>query len=353
MAHRVGSAICVVQAEDRPLTGSRVIRNNAGIARLLDHNRAACNADENCTYIRRDRAFHNVQPHWRKAFITYDILNTTRCGAVAWLDSDAVFAGRPSELLSLLHPNEVPIQQARDLRYEWPDSVKREVHKDVGHDGAHFVLAGENDVFKRELSGFNAGVWLVANTPLGRAIMHTWCNVWLQNASHNWYRDPSKPHTGQDDMSWSCSQPDEHNRRRSRHTPRCRFAGEQYEQGAFVTHVMADERLRQGIRLVPWHVLQNPHPRTIVHHFLGHPTMKANLLQQFFRYAPQDALLGGSAVGAGGHIDVAAAADAVPTQTQTASKRVGRKHARSSVQCDPSRELCERPEKPIFRPVRP
>ena len=264
-------------------------RNAAGLARVLEHNRASCEADADCTYIRRDNAFKEIQPHWRKAFVGYEVLNSTRCAAVAWMDSDTAITTRPSELLSLLHPTGRPIVQARDNRYVWPADVQPHVHKDVGRDGVHFVLAGENDVFHTKLSGFNAGVWIVANTPLGHAIMHKWCNAWLQHASRVWRRNTSQPHTGQDDLSWSCRIPDEQRPGKMRN---CDFSREHYEQGAFVKYVMSEERLRRAIRRVPWYVLQNPYPRTLVHHFIGHAELKERELAQFARYSTPGTLLG-------------------------------------------------------------
>ena len=292
-AHR----LCVVQAEDRPLAGNRIARNAEGLARLLEHNRLSCAADANCTYLRRDTIFHDIQPHWRKAFIGYDVLNSTNCGAVAWLDSDTALTANPSELLALLRPAERPIVQARDNRYVWPPTVQPHVYKDIGRNGVHFALAGENDVFHTKLAGFNAGVWIVANTPLGHAIMQAWTNVWWQHASHFWRRDTSKPHTGQDDLSWSCYQPDEAHPGKERI---CDFSREHYEQGAFVKYVMAVERLRRAIRIVPWYVLQNPYPRTLVHHFIGHPPLKERELANFFRYSTPGTLLSGPAAGSSG-----------------------------------------------------
>jgi len=219
------------------------------------------------------------------------VLNSTRCAAVAWMDSDTAITTRPSELLSLLHPTGRPIVQARDNRYVWPADVQPHVHKDVGRDGVHFVLAGENDVFHTKLSGFNAGVWIVANTPLGHAIMHKWCNAWLQHASRVWRRNTSQPHTGQDDLSWSCRIPDEQRPGKMRN---CDFSREHYEQGAFVKYVMSEERLRRAIRQVPWYVLQNPYPRTLVHHFIGHAELKERELAQFARYSTPGTLLGSS-----------------------------------------------------------
>ena len=63
---------------------------------------------------------------------------------------------------------------------------------------------------------------------------------------------------------------------------------------AFVKCVMSEERLRRAIRQVPWYVLQNPYPRTLVHHFIGHAELKERELAQFARYSTPGTLLGSS-----------------------------------------------------------
>ena len=79
---------------------------------------------------------------------------------------------------------------------------------DLDGDGDVDFVAGEGDVYNHNLSPFNAGVWIVANTRLGRALMARWCSVYTETASKYWRRDPKGRHTGQDDLSWRCEQPD-------------------------------------------------------------------------------------------------------------------------------------------------
>ena len=52
-------------------------------------------------------------------------------------------------------------------------------------------------------------VWIVANTRIGRALMAKWCATYSEGAARYWRRDPAGRHTGQDDLSWKCMQPDE------------------------------------------------------------------------------------------------------------------------------------------------
>jgi hypothetical protein len=212
MRHRSDSGICVVQAEDRPLLRDRSGTSECGsvgctgMARLLADNRALCEADANCSYVRHDSAFKDVEPHWRKVFIGSQVLNTTRCPAIVWLDSDAVLGGPPSDLLSLLRPpRTASLKQAEDRRYVWPDGM-RPTQLAKASD-VHMVVSGEGDVYNNRLSPFNAGVWVVANTRIGRALMAHWVGVYRERASKHWVRDPRGKHTGQDDLSWKCLQP--------------------------------------------------------------------------------------------------------------------------------------------------
>ena len=144
-------------------------------------------------------------------------------------------------------------------------------------------------------SPFNAGVWIVANTRLGRALMARWCSVYTETASKYWRRDPKGRHTGQDDLSWRCEQPDP--RAGGGATRQCDFSKEHYEQGAFVSHVLTQPRFRHAIRLVPWRVLQTAQVHPMVHHFIGPPRTKEKYMKDYLRYR-------GSSQGA-----VAAAAD--------------------------------------------
>ena len=289
---RTTSSICIVQAEDRPLlrdlatTTSNGPVGTTGMSGLLETNRLLCQADSNCSYVRHDSAYKEVEPHWRKVFIASHVLNTTRCPAIAWLDSDAVLGDKPSNLLSLLRPVRAAgtsIEQATDHRYVWPSGARRPPAISRPSE-IHMVVAGEGDVYNHNLSPFNAGVWIVANTRIGRALMARWCGVYTETASKYWKRDLAGKHTGQDDLSWQCVQPDERPRADKGATRACDFSKEHYEQGAFVQHVLTKAPFVKNIRQVPWAVLQSPHIHPMVHHFIGPPKTKDRYMKDFFKY---------------------------------------------------------------------
>ena len=256
------------------------------MAALLETNRALCESDSNCSYVRHDDAFKQIEPHWRKVFIGSLVLNTTRCPAIAWLDSDAVLGGKPSDLLSLLRPPRsggALIEQAEDRRYAWPSGARRPPPISTPSQ-IHMVVAGEGDIYNFNLSPFNAGVWVVANTRAGRALMARWCAIWTDTASKYWHRDPTGKHTGQDDLSWRCTQPDERPHAAAGATRQCDFSKEHYEQGAFVQHMLGNARYARSIRLVPWQVLQSPRIHPMVHHFVGPPKTKDRYMREYMRY---------------------------------------------------------------------
>lgn len=76
-------------------------------------------------------------------------------------------------------------------------------------------------------SPFMAGVFMVRNDEHGREIMEAWCNTFEE------VRDKWVKRNG----IWSCN---------------CRWAGPDYEQGAFVK-IMKDARYRSHINMLPWH----------------------------------------------------------------------------------------------------
>jgi len=304
-------SICIVQAEDR-----RYLR--AGyLAHLLAANRVACEADPSCAYLRRDDSRSEIPPHWRKAFIAADVLNSTSCRAIAWLDSDAVLAGHPSELMNLLRPlkderqsggRPVPLQE-HDSRYRWPSGSIR-----PNGIVPHMVISGENDQYRTELGPFNAGVFILANTPVARALLAKWTSAFTDRASFHWHRNASHVEVASTEdgtgavsgHAWLCEQ-----RTEQGIVEDCDFGGAYYEQGAFVQSVLTDPAFRFYIRLVPWWVLQNHRPRALVHHFLGAPPNKRRYIEQVARFhggpvslvadsVPLGKSSGGGGKGAGG-----------------------------------------------------
>jgi hypothetical protein len=236
-------------------------------------------------FIRLCSPIHFCHVHISQVFIVSDMLQRprSRCSTIVWLDSDAVVARRPAQLADLLNwtasifpstssqnwDNRLhgSVAQARDRRYKWPENSPRPIGRTP-----HMALAGDNDQYQFELSPFNAGVWVISNSDIGRHIMRAWRKAWEDHAHDHWrLKNSSK---------WECLQRDpEHGA-----IVPCTFGREHYEQGAFVKHVLTNRKFEQHIRLVPWPVLQSHHPRTLVNHFVGPTKTKHALIADVSRY---------------------------------------------------------------------
>ena len=213
--------LCIVQGDDR-----------STFKRFMELNRIKCSATMNCKYFRHG-SLTNVQPHWRKVFWTHKVLQNEPCDCALWMDGDAVIS------------QNVNIQNISNL-----------------FRGKDFVLSGENDVFHYNLSPFNAGVWMVHRR--GLDILQAWEKVWTNNIRHRWNRTQD---------SWSCIE---------NNNKTCPFARDAYEQGAFNNFVFPIYKNR--IRVVPWHVLQNPHPQTVIHHFVGPYRIKKVFFENWMKF---------------------------------------------------------------------
>eukprot|EP00966_Prymnesium_polylepis_P138117 3191373-Prymnesium_polylepis.1 len=70
--------LCIAQSEDRAAT-------NYNSTALMELNARSCRQDLRCAYHRLS-GFANVEPHWRKLFLTHQLLlGDSACAAVAWL----------------------------------------------------------------------------------------------------------------------------------------------------------------------------------------------------------------------------------------------------------------------------
>ncbi len=136
--------------------------------------------------------------------------------AVAWIDTDAVFHDLDRRIEPLFDAGEI------------------------------MVGAGDNPFWP---SPFNAGVFFVRGAG-GAALMKRWSALF---AKSGWRRTPD---------AWICDDD---------------WAGESYEQGAFVTHLLDDLLVSGEARLLDWRVLQGPFPvaESFTLHFAG--GFKANL----------------------------------------------------------------------------
>ena len=201
--------MCIVQFDDRP----RITWQDS-LAILATYNENRCHAMSCCQYVFKSSIASAVSPYWAKVLATKEVLEENRqtCDYVFWIDDDAA-----------LHPNTT----VNDLVQLFGDKS--------------FVLAPDPPClevtlkFAPELCRpmvFNAGVWGVRQSTWGNEIMSTWAkqyptnNSWVQNATS---------------QQWDCVRADNQS---------CVWAGDQYEQGAFVSKIMANGTLANEIRSI-------------------------------------------------------------------------------------------------------
>jgi galactosyl transferase GMA12/MNN10 family len=189
----------VVQYDNRPLTDDFLA--------LQKRNKEYCRV-HGYKYIFVRRAI-NMPVYWIKVRLVQQLLETRLYKGVLWLDMDAV------------------------------------IHN-IGMSLDGFVVPGKAFYYSTDPpdwgAKFNAGVWLVLGTAVGRHIMKSWFESY-------------------DERDWVL--------RRGKWTTAGQWAGPVYEQGSFVENVMPI--YEPHLRKIPWRVLQDyvPAAETFVLHFAG------------------------------------------------------------------------------------
>ena len=184
----------IIQYDDRPLSSDDKA--------LMARNKYYCEK-YGYEYIFLSTSKHNVPPYWQKVFIVKDYLNKYK--GILWLDSDA----------TIFNMN-IPL-----------DTFST-------HAFSKSTNSAGNQIF-------NAGVWIVTNTPRGRRILNDWIHEYDKTA---WKKEGEKWKTNN---SW---------------------AGEKYEQGAFAYKIVP--RYPKNIKTVNENVLQSTNmndPDTFILHF--------------------------------------------------------------------------------------
>lgn len=169
---------CMVQSDDR------TVEQLQSMADLMRRNEEACRSFGNCKYLPDPmRGREEVSPYWRKVHAVKACLQDRDCGKCLYLDSDAVV-------------------------------VRGHFHK-----GSVDELLGSKDVGFAPDWGrdrMNAGVFAVRASKTGKKIV----DEWLSHESTRWSTDAGG--------AWRCIKQGGED---------CDWAGEEYEQGAFISKV--------------------------------------------------------------------------------------------------------------------
>jgi len=159
---REKTPLCLVQHDDRvegEMSQAEVV--------LIDHNSDMCELDVGCRHIVTKEPFDaNVEPHWQKLLAVRNALDSD-CQHAIWLDSDvAVHTSQPLKLLDSFGDRSVfaCADPPADLT-------------------PRFFPNGRSPTLAAK---FNAGIWGVANTAAGRALLDAWIGLY---PGHLWSVD--------------------------------------------------------------------------------------------------------------------------------------------------------------------
>jgi hypothetical protein len=180
-------------------------------------NKEICN-ENNIQYKFLYKSQDNVPPYWGKVFEIDRILtNNTNVDYIFWIDSDAFFLHfNKNKLIGFLDKNS----------------------------GYSMIITKDPPPWKMN---FNAGVFIVKNDSYSREIFSYWKSLYNPN---NWWIEDNK---------WKTDKP---------------YAGNDYEQGAFATKILTNNKYSTHIKTVPYYILNNNSctentNETIVTHLAG------------------------------------------------------------------------------------
>jgi len=211
--------ILVLQIEDR--TNDEFLNNNMQVNKII------CQ-DNNMQYKFMYKSEENIPPYWGKVFEIDNILtnpNNSNIDYVFWIDSDAFFLNfNKSKLDNFLN----------------------------SYSNYSVIITKDPPPWT---ANFNAGSFIVKNDKYGREIVSYWKT--LYNPS-NWWKENN---------AWKTNS---------------KYAGVDYEQGAFDSKILTNKKYSEHIKTVPYYILNNisctEHVNeTIVTHLAGNH--KNNLIK--------------------------------------------------------------------------
>lgn len=204
--------LCIVQHDDRSEE-----ERDAEISALLHRNRRLCEQSSACHYFLSDSG--DMPPWWAKVRAVRDAMrDRPSCQFFYWIDSDATIRAKSLGDLAELFEDEKSI-----------------------------VISGDMPPWT---SPFCAGVWGIRNDADAKEMINDWLGLFPDTA---WHKDEHN--------HWQCRV----------NGLKCVWAGEQYEQGSFITHL--EPKYASRIQHVSFSVLNNPDCHVddgaLVSHFAG------------------------------------------------------------------------------------
>lgn len=188
------SNILVLQIEDRS--------DNNFLNENMQLNKKICQ-ENNMQYKFLYKSQDNVPPYWGKVFEIDRIIsdkNNSNVDYVFWIDSDAFF----------LHFNKNKLVDFLNKYSEYS-----------------MIITTDHPPWKLK---FNAGVFIVKNDSNSREIISYWKSLYNPN---NWWIEDNK---------WKTDKP---------------YSGDDYEQGAFITNILTNNKYSAHIKTVSYYILNN------------------------------------------------------------------------------------------------
>lgn len=202
-------------------------RKKQPLTTFLRQNEKTC-AENNMKYVFLEKSRFHAPPYWQKVFeLDYCMKTNPTIDYVMWLDSDAFLSD-----FSVLKMQQF-LQKYQDYS---------------------MIISGDMPPWH---SRFNAGAFIVKNDAIGKTIVKDWIATY---PPHKWTYHNSK---------W---------------TTESAWAGEDYEQGAFVKYVLP--RYKKHIVKVHYSILNNHvcnNKKTISVHLAGIYKRKKSLVKQCIR----------------------------------------------------------------------
>jgi hypothetical protein len=203
--------ILVLQIEDR--------ENDEFLTNNMHYNKIICQ-DNNMKYKFMYKSEDDVPPYWAKVFEIDKILtnpNNSNINYIFWIDSDAFFLNFNKEKLN--------------------DFINKYSNYSV-------IITKDPPPWP---ANFNAGSFIVKNDKYGREIVSYWKSLYNPN---NWWREND---------AWKTNS---------------KYAGVDYEQGAFDEKILTNPNYSSHIKTVPYYILNNTScteytNETIVTHLAG------------------------------------------------------------------------------------
>jgi hypothetical protein len=168
---------------------------------FLQHNKKTCELNK-VKYVFIEKSDFQMPPYWQKIYeLDKCMTDNPKIQYVMWLDSDAFL-----------------VNFSRSKMQAFFDKYK------------DYSVIISRDMPPWEDGEFNAGSFLVKNDEMGKTIVKDWMSKY--NSDH-WKYENSK---------W---------------TTETAWAGEDYEQGAFVKHILNNSTYKNHIMQLPYHILNN------------------------------------------------------------------------------------------------